>query len=93
MKISFTASKLISLILVSFGVAGLFGLISGNALTKIDSMSPEACVQHFKSLYQHSYLYRYILWFFLGGIYLCAIETTDSIIRRFLPKESEPKKD
>ena len=79
--------KVIALILVSLGVAGLMMGSDSSALAKIDSMSPADYFQHQRELHQHSFAFHFIIDLVMGGFYLGTVEFITYVIKLSFPKK------
>ena len=74
MNIKNAIPKFIALILVSVVVAFLAISADSLLLAKIDSMSAADYVAYQRTLYHHSFLHHFILWFIVGGLYIAGVE-------------------
>jgi hypothetical protein len=81
--------KVIALILVSLGVAGLMMGSDSSALAKIDSMSPADYIQHQRDLHHHSFVFQFIVFLILGGFYVGIVEFITYVIGLVIPKKPD----
>ena len=82
--------RVIALILVSIGIAWLFGRFDVSALAKINSMSPADYIQYQRGLHQHSFLHHFIVYLMLGGFYIGTVEFITYVIGLIIPKKPVP---
>ena len=81
--------KTVALVLVALCLAWLMKSYVVASLAKLDSMSPEDCLQHQRHLHQHSYLVQFITMLVLGGFYLGVVEVITYVIRLVIPKKAD----
>jgi ABC-type amino acid transport system permease subunit len=63
-----------ALILVSLGVAFMMLHSDASSLAKLDSMSATDFVQKEREAHQHSFIFHFIVFMFVGAIYIKLIE-------------------
>jgi hypothetical protein len=78
--------RAVALILITLCVARLYQNYTAHALRKIDSMSPSAYVEYHRTLYEHTYLFNFLLLLVYGGFFLGAVEIVAFLIRALMPK-------
>ena len=74
MTIKNAIPKFIALILVSSVVGYLAIGIDTSILAKIDSMTATDYIESQRKLYHHSFLHHFIIWLFIGGLYIASVE-------------------
>jgi len=75
-----------ALILVSIGAAFLMLHSDVSSLAKLDSMSATDFVQHERESHHHSFLFHFIVFMFMGAIYIKLIEFFTYVVGLFFKK-------
>jgi len=83
---STTAAPSNPLVLVTLCTAWLVRVVDAHSLMKMDSMSPLAYIEYRHHLFEHSYLFAFIILLIGGGFYLGVVETVTYLIRGLVPK-------